>query len=197
MLMGTGAGFTSPWSGDIMVTPIHFDNAKDVIVGIGNALVDILTHEDDAFVEKTGFEKGGMNYVGIDVIDKMISLASGTPVVVPGGSACNTIVGVGKLGGNARFIGKCGQDAMGGLFKKDLQNSHVDPILMKSASPTGRVLSIVTPDAQRSMFTHLGAASELIPDEIHPVLKVSNKKLLINTKDQLRAERIILPGDLD
>ena len=149
-----------------MVTPVRFHKTKDVIVGIGNALVDILVHEDDAFVEKTGFGKGGMNYVDSDFIDKMISLTSGTPVVVPGGSACNTIIGVGKLGGKARFIGKCAQDAMGDLFKKDLQSSHVDPLLMTSASPTGRVLSIVTPDAQRSMFTYLGAASELMPDEI-------------------------------
>jgi sugar/nucleoside kinase (ribokinase family) len=149
-----------------MTTPVHFDKAKDVIMGIGNALVDILAHEDDAFVEKTGFGKGGMNYVDSDFIDKMISLVSGTPVIVPGGSACNTIIGVGKLGGKARFIGKCAQDAMGDLFNKDLQSSHVDPILMTATSPTGRVLSIVTPDAQRSMFTYLGAASELMPSEI-------------------------------
>ena len=166
MRPGTGAGYTSPWSGDIMVMPVRFEKSKDVIVGIGNALVDILAHEDDIFVEETGFGKGGMNYVDSDVIDKMISLTSGTPVVVPGGSACNTIIGVGKLGGKARFIGKCAQDNMGDLFKKELQNSHVDPLLMTSASPTGRVLSIVTPDAQRSMFTFLGAASELVPGEI-------------------------------
>ncbi len=166
MRTGTGAGYTSPWSGDIMVMPVRFEKSKDVIVGIGNALVDILAHEDDVFVEETGFGKGGMNYVDSDVIDKMISLTSGTPVVVPGGSACNTIIGVGKLGGKARFIGKCAQDNMGDLFKKELQNSHVDPLLMTSASPTGRVLSIVTPDAQRSMFTFLGAASELVPGEI-------------------------------
>jgi len=166
MLTETGAGYTSPWSGDIMAMPVGIDTVKDVIVGIGNALVDIVVHEDDAFVEKTGFEKGGMNYVDSDFIDKMISLASGTPVVVPGGSACNTIIGVGKLGGKARFIGKCGQDAMGDLFSEELQNSNVDPFLMTSASPTGRVLSVVTPDAQRSMFTYLGAASETTPDEI-------------------------------
>jgi sugar/nucleoside kinase (ribokinase family) len=149
-----------------MATHVTFHKTKDVIVGIGNALVDILAHEDDAFVEKTGFGKGGMNYVDSDFIDKMISLVSGTPIVVPGGSACNTIIGVGKLGGKARFIGKCAQDAMGDLFSKDLKKSHVDPFLMTSASPTGRVLSIVTPDAQRSMLTYLGAASELLPDEI-------------------------------
>jgi sugar/nucleoside kinase (ribokinase family) len=149
-----------------MTAPLVFNKSKDVIVGIGNALVDILSHADDAFVEKTGYAKGGMNYVDTDVIDKMIAMLPTIPVVVPGGSACNTIIGVGKLGGKARFIGKCGQDAMADLFGKELQNSHVDPFLMTSPSATGRVLSIVTPDAQRSMFTYLGAASELLPGEI-------------------------------
>jgi len=166
MLMGTGAGYTSPWSGSTMTTPVSVDTSRDVIAGIGNALVDILAHEDDVFVEKTGFEKGGMNYVDSDFIDKMISLASVTPVIVPGGSACNTTIGVGKLGGKARFIGKCGQDAMGDLFKEDLKNNQVDPFLMTSTLPTGRVFSVVTPDAQRSMFTYLGAASETTPAEI-------------------------------
>jgi sugar/nucleoside kinase (ribokinase family) len=144
----------------------HFDDTRDVIAGIGNALVDILLHEDDAFVERTGFDKGGMNYVESDFADNMLALSSGTPAVVPGGSACNTIVGVGKLGGKARFIGKCGRDAMGDLFEKDLRNSRVDPHLMASSLSTGRALSIVTPDAQRSMFTYLGAASEMTAVEI-------------------------------
>jgi len=166
MLTGTGAGYTNPWSGDIVTTSLQIDKAKNVIVGIGNALVDILTHEDDAFVEKTGFRKGGMNLVDSVFIDGLLSKASGTPVVVPGGSACNTIIGVGKLGGNARFIGKCGQDDMGDLYKEDLQNNNVIPHLMNAASPTGRVFSAVTPDAQRSMFTYLGAAAEMTPGEI-------------------------------
>lgn len=135
-------------------------------MGIGNALVDILTHEEDRFVANTGFDKGGMNYVDSEFIDKTVSMSTGTPVVVPGGSACNTIVGVGMLGGNARFIGKRGQDSLGDLLEEGLQNSRVDPLLMTSTSPTGRALSIVTPDAQRSMFTFLGAASETKPDEI-------------------------------
>ena len=166
MPTGTKAGFTNPWSGDIMTAPVILDKTRNVIVGIGNALVDILAHEDDAFVAKTGFRKGGMNLVDSAFIDKTLSMASGTPVVVPGGSACNTVIGVGKLGGNARFIGKCGQDAMGDLFSKDLRNSNVNPFLMISGLPTGRVLSIVAPDAQRSMFTYLGAASEMTPAEI-------------------------------
>jgi sugar/nucleoside kinase (ribokinase family) len=86
--------------------------------------------------------------------------------MVPGGSACNTIIGIGKLGGQCRFIGKCGKDPLGELIIADLENNGVEPILALSPSPTGSVLSIVTPDAQRTMFTFLGAASEITLEEI-------------------------------
>jgi sugar/nucleoside kinase (ribokinase family) len=144
----------------------ELDHNRDVIAGIGNALVDILLHEDDAFVAQTGYAKGGMNYVPSNFADKMLALSSNKPEVVPGGSACNTIVGIGKLGGGARFVGKCGKDTMGELFERELRHSDVDPHLMTSPQPTGRALSVVTPDAQRSMFTYLGAAAEMTADEI-------------------------------
>lgn len=147
-----------------MKTP--FEKQKRLIVGVGSALIDILAHEADDFLVKTGAVKGGMKYVDKDFIESVLSLTTRQPKVVPGGSACNTVVGVGKLGGEARFVGKSGRGPMGNLFEKDLRKNNVDPTLFKSASPTGRVLSIITPDAQRSMFTFLGAASETLPEEI-------------------------------
>ncbi len=141
-------------------------NPKGVIAGIGSALVDILVYEEDDFLEKTGAAKGGMMLVDQPFINKALALTSAKPVIVPGGSACNTTVGIGKLGGNARFIGKCGKDDMGVLFEEDLVQNRVRPNLFRSASPTGRVLSIITPDAQRSMFTFLGASSEITTDEV-------------------------------
>ena len=137
-----------------------------LIVGVGSALVDILIREGDDFLEAAGAVKGGMVYVDRDHIERTLSRAGGTPRVVPGGSACNTVVGVGKLGGNARFVGKCGQGAMGLFFENALRANNVDPRLFRSATATGRVLSIITPDAQRSMFTFLGAAAETRPEEI-------------------------------
>jgi len=139
---------------------------QGVVAGIGSALVDILVYEDDDFLRKTKAAKGGMMLVDQPFIEKTLALTSARPVIVPGGSACNTAVGVGKLGGAARFIGKCGQDDMADLFEEDLKRNNVQPHLFRSASPTGRVLSIITPDAQRSMFTFLGASSEMRPDEI-------------------------------
>lgn len=139
---------------------------KGMVAGIGSVLMDILIREDDFFVEKTGVQKGGMTYVAPDVIDKILSLSSQTPVMVSGGSACNTLIGVGKLGGMARFVGKKGQDRMGELFTEELKSHQVEPLLFTSSSPTGRVLSVITPDAQRTMFTFLGASAEAQPAEI-------------------------------
>ena len=146
-----------------------FPNIKDDkkrIVGVGNALVDILAYEDEDFVKKAGAAKGGMTYVEKEFIEQTLAMSSQQPITVPGGSACNTIVGVGRLGGVARFIGKCGNGELGTFFENDLKRQNVEPALLRSNSPTGRVLSIVTPDAQRSMFTCLGAAAEMLPEDI-------------------------------
>jgi len=142
------------------------DTDRRLIVGIGSALVDVLIYEDDAFLTETGAAKGGMTLVNNQFIEQTLALASGDQTVVPGGSACNTIIGVGRLGGPARFVGKRGEDYLGELFESGLRSSRVEPVLMKSTSPTGRVLSIITPDAQRSMFTFLGASAESKPEEI-------------------------------
>ena len=147
-----------------MVRPT--DKNKKLIVGVGSALIDILTHEEDGFLEKTGAVKGGMKYVDREFIEQTLLQTSQKPIIVPGGSACNTVVGIGKLGGEACFVGKSGAGNMGRLFETDLGKNNVNPALFKSSSPTGRVLSIITPDAQRSMFTFLGASSEILPDEI-------------------------------
>jgi len=137
-----------------------------LIVGVGSALVDILTHENDAFLEQTGAVKGGMTLVEKDFIEAALARSSGERKIVPGGSACNTAVGVGRLGGRARFVGKCGNGEWGRFFREDLLRQNVEPALFGSDSPTGRVMSIITPDAQRSMFTYLGASSETQPAEL-------------------------------
>jgi sugar/nucleoside kinase (ribokinase family) len=139
---------------------------KKLIIGVGSALIDILAHEDEAFLGKTGAVKGGMTYVDKAFIDETLLLASRPPSLVPGGSACNTVIGIGKLGGAARFVGKCGSGAMGEFFENDLKRHNVEAVLLRSGSPTGRVLTIITPDAQRSMFTFLGASAETEPQDI-------------------------------
>lgn len=147
---------------------MKFQNGKTRIVGIGAALVDLLIHESDDFVQRIGFEKGGMTLVDSPMLDQILGQASNPPVEVPGGSACNTAVGVGQLGGLAGFVGKRGDDQSGRFFESALAEKNVDPSLMTSTLPTGRVLSIITPDAQRTMLTYLGASAETLPEEVTP-----------------------------
>lgn len=144
------------------------DGTKSVVVGVGSALIDILTHENDDFLAQTGAIKGGMTYVEKSFIDHTVAQATSTPKVVPGGSACNTTVGIGRLGGRARFVGKCGNGEMGRMFRSSLEKQTVEPVLFQSDNHTGRVLSIITPDAQRSMLTFLGASAETDPRELSP-----------------------------
>ncbi len=145
----------------------RLDGAR-MIAGVGSALVDVLLQEEDDFLVRTGAQKGGMTLVESGHIEEVLATTSNSPSIVCGGSACNTIVGVGRLGGPAKFIGKCGQDELATLFEHDLRGNGVEPQLFRSESPTGRVLSIITPDAQRSMLTCLGASAETRPDEITP-----------------------------
>lgn len=144
------------------------ENRRTKITGIGSALVDILINESDQFLKTLEKEKGGMTLVGDTDIQQILAETNQTPVVVPGGASCNTIVGVGNLGGDAGFIGRRGNDAYGQTFEKQMVDCNVEPLVSVSDSPTGKVLSVITPDAQRSMFTFLGASTELDPNSITP-----------------------------
>lgn len=144
----------------------RLDSNKKKVTGVGSALVDILAREDDAFLAKVGAIKGGMTYVQKEFIDQTVHHTTSPPQIVPGGSACNTVMGIGRLGGQAQFVGKCGNGPMGRLFRDDLTKHGVTSFLLNSDSPTGRVLSIISPDAQRSMFTFLGASAEALPEEM-------------------------------
>ncbi len=131
------------------------------IVGIGSALVDILMNVDDDFLLQLNGRKGGMTYVESTFIDNVNKTSKVNTTVNTGGSACNTICGVGMLGGEAYFVGKTGRGNFGNYVRDELQKKGVIPLLTSSNLSTGKVLSAITPDAERTMFTHLGAASEL------------------------------------
>jgi sugar/nucleoside kinase (ribokinase family) len=136
------------------------------VAGVGAALVDLLVEEEDGFIARLGSEKGGMTLVELDTIDSALKVTSAPVKMVPGGSACNTIVGIGNLGGKARMIGRLGKDALGEAFLDGMLKAGVDHRIRLSDLPTGRVLSVVTPDAQRTMFTFLGASSQLVPEDV-------------------------------
>lgn len=139
---------------------------KDVI-GIGNAIVDVLVHENDLFLKNHNVVKGSMTLVDNDYSVNLYEAMEST-VEMSGGSVGNTIAGLSALGGKCSYIGKVHDDKLGNIFKHDLKTMGVkfDTLTTTSGSPTARCLVIITPDSQRSMITYLGAAVELDPNDI-------------------------------
>ncbi len=137
------------------------------VVTIGNALVDVLVHEDDEFVIRTGVERGAMTMVDAARSDEIYA-AMGPGTEVSGGSAANTAAGVASFGGRAAYVGRVADDTFGKVFTHDLRSLGVafDSPIATDGVPTGRCLIIVTPDAQRTMCTYLGAANQLDRDAI-------------------------------
>lgn len=136
------------------------------ILCVGAALNDLLLNESDEFLAGINKEKGGMTLVEFEEIGTTVKKSSNQTDSAPGGSACNTAVGIARLGGNVSFLGKRGEDEPGLYIENKIKEWGVTPKLRTSPTPTGQVLSIITPDAQRSMMTFLGAASELAVEEI-------------------------------
>lgn len=149
-----------------------------VTVGVGAALMDLLLEEKDDFLARLGAEKGGMTLVEAPAIRTALESAGPGVKSSPGGSASNTLVGIGNLGGRARMIGRVGRDALGDSFREGLRRAGVEErVRVSEDDATGHVLSVVTPDAQRTMFTFLGASSALKPDDITD-LDVADAKLV-------------------
>lgn len=137
------------------------------VVGIGNALVDIISHVEDRFIDEHGLVKGAMTLVDTD---RALALhrSLGTSVEMSGGSAANTVCGVASLGGRAAYIGKVSDDDLGGAFGHDLLAVGVRfaPGGPADGVPTGRCIIAVTDDAERTMNTYLGASSLLTPADV-------------------------------
>ena len=136
------------------------------VVGIGNALVDVIAHADDAFIHRESLVKGSMTLIETE---RAVSLytALGSAVEMSGGSAANTMCGIASLGGRAAYIGKVSDDDLGLVFGHDLRAVGVAfrPGVPEADMPTGRCIIVVTPDAQRTMNTYLGVSSLLcVPD---------------------------------
>jgi len=137
------------------------------VVGIGNAIVDVLSEADDAFLEQHGLAKGAMTLIDADRGESLYAAMSGR-VECSGGSAANTMVGIASLGGRSGYIGKVRDDPLGRLFARDIRAAGVDFRTPPAADgpPSGRCLVLVTPDAQRTMQTFLGASATLAPQDL-------------------------------
>jgi sugar/nucleoside kinase (ribokinase family) len=156
------------------------DRGELDVVGIGNAMVDVLSHAEDGFLARQGLVKGTMHLVD-EPRAREIYDAMGPGVEMSGGSAANTVVGVASFGGRAHYVGKVRDDQLGEVFGHDLRATGVgyDTPRAIEGPPTGRCLILVTPDAQRTMSTFLGASVRLGPGDIDRGLITRGKILYL------------------
>jgi sugar/nucleoside kinase (ribokinase family) len=141
------------------------------VCGIGNAIVDVLSHCDLDFIDRMQLNKGTMTLIDTARAEELYD-AMGPAVEASGGSCGNTIAGIASLGGRGAYIGKVGNDQLGGIFRHDMRASgvHFETPSATSTTPTARSMIFVTPDAERTMNTYLGACVELTPDDVDPAV---------------------------
>jgi len=139
------------------------------IIGIGNALVDIMTIiESDEILKKLDLPKGSMQLVDFETSAKIQEYTQNLKrSLASGGSAANTIRALAKLGASTAYIGKVGKDDLGKFFEEDISSLGVFSRLIKSDIPTGRAIALISPDSERTFATCLGAASQMQASEIN------------------------------
>jgi sugar/nucleoside kinase (ribokinase family) len=146
------------------MTPAPID-----VVGIGNAIVDVIARADEAFLELQGLVKGTMALIDAARAEALYRMM-GPAIEASGGSAGNTMAGIASLGGHGAYIGKVRDDLLGEAYRHDLtaQGVRFDTPSATSGPGTARCLILVTPDGQRTLNTYLGACVALGPDDIDP-----------------------------
>lgn len=157
-----------------MVQPLHD------VAGLGSAIVDIIARCDDAFISAQGLEKGMMRLIDADEAARLYGEMA-TAVEVSGGTVPNSCVGVTSFGGKAAFMGKIANDQFGEIFTHDLRAAGVafEAKPVEGSAPTARCLILVTPDGERTMNTHLGAAAELSTREVDADLIAASRTLYL------------------
>jgi len=147
------------------------------ILGIGNALVDIMTPlENDILLTELNLPKGSMQLIDNDFVQKLQeNIKNLNKSISAGGSAANTINGLANLGIETGFIGVVGEDDMGHYFAQDMIKNNIKPHLYKSPNKSGVATAFVTPDSERTFATYLGAAMELMDNHLEEeILKQYN-----------------------
>jgi adenosine kinase len=141
--------------------------ARYDVLGIGNAIVDVMAHTEEDFLVTHGMRKGAMVLIDEERAETIYD-AMGPAVEISGGSAANTIAGVASLGGRGAFVGKVKADELGRIFAHDIRAAGVtfDTPPASAGPSTGRCYILVTPDGERTMNTYLGAAQDLHPNDI-------------------------------
>ena len=150
------------------------------VVGIGNAIVDVLVHADDAQLKALALTKGSMALVDEQQAERLYA-GVGPGLETSGGSAANTLAGIAQLGGKAGFIGRVRNDQLGGIFAHDIRSvgARFDTPPATQGPSTARCLILVTPDAQRTMCTYLGASVALEPADLDLAMVAQAKVLYL------------------
>jgi sugar/nucleoside kinase (ribokinase family) len=149
------------------------------LVGIGNAVVDVISHSDDVFLDNMGIEKGIMQLIEQDRAEQLYG-AMGDRLQTPGGAVANTIAGAGALGLKTAFIGRVYDDGLGRFYAAAMTDNGIDfvnPPVTDGNRPTSRSMIFVTPDGERSMNTYLGISTGLSSADVPPEV-AGNAKIM-------------------
>jgi sugar/nucleoside kinase (ribokinase family) len=148
------------------------------VVGIGNAIVDIISRCDDGFLSKHDLAKGFMRLIDAEEANRLYA-AMGPAVERSGGSVANTIAGLASFGAKCGFIGRVAADQFGGIFRHDIRSQGVayETAPATDGAPTARCLILVTPDGERTMNTFLGASVDLTANDIDQAM-IENSKII-------------------
>ena len=140
------------------------------VIGIGNALTDMLVNlRSDQVLEKFDLPRGSMSLVNSEQQKEISKSVSGLPYTLSlGGSADNTIRAMARLGCKVGFIGKVGRDSTGDFFESALDNLGIQPFILRGEERSGKCVSLVSPDGERTLVTHLGAAVEMKAEDLKP-----------------------------
>jgi sugar/nucleoside kinase (ribokinase family) len=154
----------------------HYD-----VIGIGNAIVDVISHAEDTFLDHMGIEKGIMQLIERDRAEVLYA-AMKDRTETPGGSVANTIAGLGSLGLSTAFIGKVKDDALGRFYAKGMEDAGTafpNAPVAGAKAPTSRSMIFVSPDGERSMNTYLGAGADLGQEDVPEALFEGSKILFL------------------
>jgi len=146
--------------------------SKTKILGLGNALVDIVIQlENDNQLNELNLPKGSMQLVDLERAQRILNYFKASPkTITSGGSCANTLNGIANLGGNASFIGCVGNDEYGDFFNADMLENGIKPHLFKGTVGTGTAITLMSPDSERTFATYLGSAIELSDNHLSPEL---------------------------
>jgi sugar/nucleoside kinase (ribokinase family) len=180
------------------------------VLAIGNALVDkLIKLKDDSMLKKFGLAKGSMQLADIELVEKIDQESEGNEKFqASGGSAANTIHGLAQLNIETGFIGKVGDDDIGDFFQRDMEVKNISTMLSVSKTPSGKAMTLVTPDSERTFATFLGAAVELSAGDLNDDLfkdydyfyvegyLVQNHELLENAVKMAKKNNAVIALDL-